>query len=227
MELISNKLTTFDVISRLCGDNPDISMLTIAEFGRQKDVHAEVDGWTDNDQRLYDFALKIRSEYSLPFWKGIMLGMTNVGAESYSCMDAVVRHNANRLYLVSVSDFSNLEIKDNIGINSHVVMSDGSSRHIVMLDFHIRYSERNTDVVRHIVSLLYGDGGYILNSGHSYHFIGKKAVDIDRLIDILARAQMFDPITDGIWLSHQLLERSCTLRLGVKHDIIPYVVCEI
>ena len=63
MKLISNKLTTSDVISRLCEDDPDISMLTIAEFGRQKDVHAEVNGWTDNDQRLYDFAQKIWSEY--------------------------------------------------------------------------------------------------------------------------------------------------------------------
>ncbi len=219
--------TTKECILEICADNRDIKHITIAEFGKQKNINSEITHWNKTEQANFDFALDMRAKYNLPFWNGIMLAPVSGNMSSTECITATLRHNPNRTTELTPAEFSELEIYDNIGINSRIQCADGSEKHIPMLDFHIRYSEQNTRIVCQICSLIDSNGGYILNSGHSYHYIGKVPVTTDELINILAKAQFFAPITDSIWIAHQILERSCTLRLGVKHGIIPYVVAEI
>ena len=219
--------TTKDCILEICAVNRNITHITIAQFGKQKNINSELTDWSRKEQENFDFALDMRSKYNLPFWNGIMLASVAGNTSSTECIMAAMRHNINCITTVSPEDLSKISVSDNIGINSRVILADGSEKHIPMLDFHIRYSEQNTPIVSQICSIIDPNGGYILNSGHSYHYIGKVPVSTDELIDMLAKAQFFAPITDSIWIAHQILERACTLRLGIKHGIVPYVVNKI
>lgn len=58
--------------------------------------------------------------------------------------------------------------------------------------------------------------GAIINSGNSYHFIGCDLVNEAELVDFLAKGLLYGPITDTRWIAHQIIERSCTLRVGKK-----------
>lgn len=38
----------------------------------------------------------------------------------------------------------------------------------------------------------------------------------DELVDFLAKGLLYGPITETRWIAHQIIERSCTLRVGRK-----------
>ena len=96
-----------------------------------------------------------------------------------------------------------------------------------MLDFHIPVSECNLRIVKDVLFELNVVSGYLLNSGESYHFIGDYSINEESLLDFLANALFFAPIIDRAWIGHQILERSCSLRIDKKHGVYPEVICYI
>lgn len=60
-----------------------------------------------------------------------------------------------------------------LGISSRVLLKDGSKAHIPMLDFMSRkhYANFNVDVVQELLKPFPGD---ILETGNSYHYLGRK-----------------------------------------------------
>ena len=72
--------------------------------------------------------------------------------------------------------------------------------------------------------LLMSGSGFILNSGNSYHYISKKLTTENGLLDFLGRAILYGPLTDVRWIAHQIIERSFTLRIGMKNGTLPFLV---
>ena len=64
----------------------------------------------------------------------------------------------------------------------------------------------------------------VLDSGESYHAVSTINMDEGELMNFLQRTLFFSPIIDRLWVAHQMLNKSCSLRIGKKHGVIPEVV---
>ncbi len=225
-------MVTTDVVKEIIGLNNEIARIRLIKFEGQKDVRRDMsDVWTPDDECVYEQALKLRKEYNVPFWHGVMIGCMDNPQWSEHCLTASLAHNAIHYVAdVAVDDVDCIVAlsasEERIALNSEVVLVKGGVRHIPMLDFHIPCRQANTDVVREVCGLL-GKPGYILSSGQSYHFIGKYLFSYVDMIDFMARALLFAPITDGIWIAHQLQYKSCSLRIGRKNGVYPELICEV
>lgn len=180
--------------------------------------------YNSDTKELLDEALGLVQKVRMPFWDAVLLIATR-----HKSVDDVIKnadhHNpiTDELWIES-DTISSFVLDDNIGINSMVRMADGFYLHIPMIDFHLPVSEKNTETVIKICKLLGFEEGGVINSGNSYHFMGHKLVSESKLIDILARSLLYGPITDTRWIAHQILERSCTLRIGKKNGLLPQVI---
>lgn len=228
-------MNTIDVIKQIFENNPEIKRFRLVAYEKQKDLASDyADVWTSSDANIYNSALKLRATYEIPFWNAIMISTINRAANEslpLNCLKGSCRHHKIKEFKV-IADDSIDKIKEilgsesRIGINSKVSVGKRKILHIPMLDFHISQSEKNTRTVEEVCKIL-GLNGYILNSGKSYHFIGKKLFDKNEMINFLGRALTFTPIVDMTWIAHQLQDQSCTLRMVKKHGILPYVLSEV
>ena len=142
-------------------------------------------------------------------------------------LEKSLRHNTiHALRRIERNDISS-SLNPSFAFCSRVKMVDGSIRHIPQLDFHIRTSPQNLNVVCDVCRFLRLGPGWILNSGESYHFIGKIPITWKKLSNILYTAIVFNPIIDTIWVSHQLREGCCSLRIGEKNGVFPVVIREL
>lgn len=219
-------MNTTDVIRKIIKDYPKIKYVYIVEYGNQKDVKKDSNTWSSDDNALYEQALNLRRNIGLPFWQSVMLSSVNASNWSKVCLDACTRHNSLKYKKISVYDFLHSDFTyERVGISSRVILSDLSEMHIPFIDFQLPISDINSKIVEYICRTIDNStNGYILNSGNSYHYIGNNLLSYKNLVQFLAKANMFTPITDCTWISHQLYEGSCTLRLGTKNGKIPIVI---
>lgn len=174
-------------------------------------------------------ALMIREDLKLPFWDCVMLSTFDNPGFSEKILDATLCHR----------DCENLiEIKNDETLRQHLLqlreqgyawnslvkLKNGIRKHIPMLDFHIPVSDNNLNVVKSILKKLGFAECMVLNSGESYHAISTTYVDEEKLMNTLQRTLFFSPIVDRLWVAHQMLNKSCSLRIGKKHGLIPEVV---
>lgn len=170
------------------------------------------------------------SSDGIPFWDAALTYISNHSDQWEEIVSNADHHNKITtdfwIQANTIKDWTE-EKRKNIGINSLIRTNDRGMLHLPMLDFHISISTRNTNIVRQICGQLGFNKGFILNSGNSYHFIGKQLIKEEKLLDMLSRALLYGPIVDTRWIAHQLIERSCTLRIGEKNRMVPYVIEEI
>lgn len=98
-------------------------------------------------------------------------------------------------------------------MSSAVVTSNGA-RHIPMLDFKLAASRQHDDAAICVATAL--GAGWTFRSGSSYHYYGAKLLTENELFDWLLRAQLLGRYVDSRWVTHQLLERRCSLRISRK-----------
>jgi hypothetical protein len=58
--------------------------------------------------------------------------------------------------------------------------------------------------------------GFLVETDKSYHFYGTKLLEEKELVEFLGRALLFAPIVDRAWISHQLIELCCALRISSR-----------
>lgn len=224
-------MNTIDILKKILIKNSNILAYKFHTFPSQS-LLQEIVELDDKDKIIIKNALKIRKQYRLPFWDSVMLSY--FGNENYSkkILHQVLHHNKRTDYkeinrIDFLSNNFHIATKERLAINSMVLLPNNQIQHILMLDFHIPVSDCNFQIVKNVLSELNIDSGYILNSGESYHFIGDSCVNEGQLIDFLVNALAFAPIIDRAWIRHQLLERSCSLRIDQKHGQYPQVICYI
>lgn len=218
---------TIQIILKLLEFYSNISAVNIVKLKSAPKIQDVCDNWSINEERLFQKAVEMRSHSKIPFWSSLMIANLDNKNWSKDCILAANRHNNTININISPDQFrlKATEFEQGFyGINSEVVFCDGSKSHIPMIDFHIAKSKINEEIVCAVCSSLLPEGGFIIDSGNSYHFIGKKLVTENQLLNLLAKSILFTPIVDEIWVAHQIIERSCTLRVGYKNGVLPTVI---
>lgn len=222
-------MTTIDIIKNVFLNNTGIDSVRLIGYDAQKDIKSEYASvWTDKDEAVYASAMKLRDQMSIPFWIAIMANCIGNVSWSELCLTASLRHHPIHFIAdISARNIASLDRlaaeTERIALNSAVLLADGSEAHIPMLDFHIPFSDVNTPIVTNICNKL-GEPGYLMTSGKSYHFIGRNTFSYSDMVQFLARALLFTPLVDEIWIAHQLQDKSCSLRISKKHGIVPTLV---
>lgn len=83
-----------------------------------------------------------------------------------------------------------------------------------MLDFKLHCTPVHDQVAVGVAARL--GPGWLLSSGSSYHYYGATLLSEPHLFDWLLRAQLIGKYVDTRWITHQLLERKCALRVSRK-----------
>lgn len=219
---------TIDVIKEIGEFYPDISFFYFYPLSKQALLQDRIK-LGEREMEQYEKALSIRNEYRLPFWDSIMLTMFGNEKFSSSIFDAALLHHNNSKLLKLSNDshlYSNLKKlqEENYGWNSVIELSNGVKMHLPLLDFHIPYSHINTEIVKQTLLRLQLGSGYLMHSGESYHYIHNYYLTDKDLMQLLIKSLFFSPIIDRLWVAHQLLNGSATLRIGKKHGISPTLI---
>ncbi len=217
-------MKSIDVIQRILEINQDIRELSFHEFPPSVMIQEEISDWGVDEQRVFDGAVALKKAYGLPFWNGIMLSEFNNPHFSKKMLHSALHHNPVANLKFVNRDRVRISMRQSYALCSKVKKENGTEMHIPLFDFHIPPSSCNLDVVIEVCKTLGLNSGWILNSGESYHFIGSNPIKWDDLHYLLCEAIVFNPIVDTIWISHQLREKCCSLRIGEKHGIDPTVV---
>ena len=85
--------------------------------------------------------------------------------------------------------------------------------HLPMLDLGVRISEAGENAAVDALQAL-GLKGALFESGRSYHFYGAEVATESSLWHLLGQAQLLSPIVDARWISHQLVDGRCGLRIS-------------
>ena len=217
-------MNTLDILNIIGNENKEIEAFSFHTFPSQKLIQEQLPEWGDIEQKHFERAMEVRDKLRLPFWDAIMVTAFNNPNYSLSILNAALRHNhARSLFQVRTEDILYNPLLSNnserIAVCSSVLMKDKRTRHIPMLDFHIPVSELNLSIVEDVCKILKLGPGYILNSGESYHFISSGTVSWADLYLILSKALRFCPILDRAWISRQLEEGFCSLRVDRKNNV--------
>ncbi|MBI4091916.1 MAG: hypothetical protein HY427_01780 [Candidatus Levybacteria bacterium] len=131
----------------------------------------------------------------------------------------------------------------NIAICSPVGLTDGSMRHLELLDLALSKSDENlqrtAQRLRQIIVPRFG-GGFILETRKSYHFFGRRLLTPDQWLDFLGASLLTSIVTvtpdedpnihervaDYRYIGYSLLRRYTGLRITTNGDktFVPRVV---
>lgn len=216
-------MNTAELLNSIKEWNPEIEFFSIHQYMYSRLIQDEASSWGAKEEAMFKYAIDLKNKYCLPFWSGIMLSSFDNKDYSEQILATALRHNPiKELLYIKTSDIPN-HIDSFCALCSKVILKDGSEKHIPMIDFHIPPSPDNLNVVKSVCKFLGLSPGWILNSGESYHFIGGRIVTWETIYEILAKSILYNPIVDIAWVSHQLREVSCSLRIGEKNGRAPIV----
>lgn len=207
--------------------NPKIDVLRIFRFSSNNKVQDRERNSSNRNMGIINRALYEKERKGSSFWESLF-SLAEGGEVLDKCfMKNALFHNKNETYThltkVDFLNFISSDIHEDVAINSKVILSDGSERHIPMLDFKIKSNNQNLKVVKDVLHIL-GLKGYIFDSGKSYHFVGYNLITESELLDLLAYFILLQPISDKAWATHQILERSASLRLSKKYGQYPELI---
>lgn len=218
-------MSTIDILKTLAV-SLRIGEFRLVRFATWKLLQDFIDPSLSNNL-LLEKSMKLSEEYGLPFWDATLLLGSGQYLWNQEIIDHADHHNkiTDDFWIDPDQLFSlNEGNTDNLGINSLVRDSEGRLMHIPLMDFHLPVSEQGHEIVKRIVENMGMKSGYILNSGNSYHFIGDCLISENELMNFLSRGLLYGPLTDTRWIAHQILERSCTLRIGRKNGLMPLLL---
>lgn len=218
------------VIRELLLDNSDIKtcrFFSFSTFTKLQDRLRDVDPATN---LLISKAQEKKKIDGVRFWNALLTIFVEEKIVNEKLVAEVFYHQPNRDFVyvdrTGIDEFfSGCKVAPQ-AINSKVLMIDGTSRHIPLLDFKVPSKQGHEGLVVDCVRAM-GLSGYVLDSGRSYHFIGTTLVSESELFDCLAKFVLLDPISDKAWAVHQLIERSASLRVSERGGEAPTVISKV
>lgn len=207
--------------------HPAIKVIRTFEFSSNNKVQDRDKNISLGNVDLINKALSEKENTGLSFWECMFSLSKNENKLDSSLMKNALFHNKNNKYSYytreAFIDFISHDIEGDIALNSKVILEDGTEKHIPMLDFKIKSNNSNLKIVREVLKVL-DLKGCILDSGKSYHFVGYDLKTENELLDLLAYFILLQPISDKAWATHQILERSTSLRLSKKYGKYPILI---
>jgi hypothetical protein len=178
-----------------------------------------------------------RQDYNFPFLDAVMMSLLRSEKISEGVLTGTTFHQgiAKTQFAITselVSDQKVAELAQEIRPNmmfslcSKVRLKDGSTRHIPMMDFHCSANKYSLSLVCKIAQRFGVGRGFVLATERSYHFYGIQLLSESDLASFLGRALLFSPIVDHVWISHQLIDMCCALRISASRagSNVPRVV---
>ncbi|MDL2268169.1 hypothetical protein LJC46_09355 [Desulfovibrio sp. OttesenSCG-928-G15] len=219
-------MNIFEVLKSIKYEN-DIDEMSFHTYPKQTLIQNDYD-LTPSEREQLDKALALRDKFKFPFWDSLMLTFFENEKASSKFLQLSQRHNKNEIFFTSDIEYiESLTKTSSEPVSScSKIKKNSEIYHLPFIDFHIPPSHENFKVVQSVVKTL-DLSGFILDSGESYHFVCKNYYDEHFILDFFAKILFFSPIIDKSWVAHQILERSCSLRVSKKHDLIPYVIGEV
>lgn len=220
-------MKSIDAIEKVLEANPRVSWIRFFVFSTKTKLQDRVKELSASECRLVDAALSRKSKEGMRFWEALLAMMAEQGKTSDRLLEEVFYHQPNRNYLFAergdLREVIGSHESECLALNSKVLLRNGASRHIPLLDFKIASKPSNHRLVRDCVSAL-GLRGFLLNSGRSYHFIGLELVSESELLELLAKFVLLHPLSDTAWAAHQLVEQSASLRVTGRFGEAPEVI---
>jgi hypothetical protein len=230
-----------DVLPVLIGRLLQIAAVTIQEIRVPPSLQNRVRPLPELTP-LVNTALQLRKTYDFPFWDALLLtAEREQNAVAEEILDGAGFHqpmtsavHTKSLTAESLTSRTLVQYAEKIGdgniavISSRVKLHNGMEAHLPLLDFSLPPSSANDKIVERIVVRL-GQGGYLLNSGNSYHFYGDELLNDTGYRKFLGAALLFSPLVDHRWIAHQLVEGAGALRIsaGKNGFGLPRLVAEI
>jgi hypothetical protein len=180
---------------------------------------------SSSDGQTVQQALDLRRQYDLPFWDGVMLSLFRARDVSERILkEATLHQKTSKLsFAIPFGERDVAEIRARLrqvqqtkmlAICSEVRLTDGSTKHIPMMDFHCPVGPQSLDLSAKVAKLLGVGGGFLVETDKSYHFYGTTLLTQTEMVEFLGRATLFSPIVDRAWIAHQLIELCCALRIS-------------
>lgn len=219
-----------DVIIELVRDNSSIKACRFFSFSTSTKLQDRFQQIDTLKSDLITKAQELKKKDGKRFWCALLSIFVQEKIHDKELLSEVFYHQANRDFEYvdrnGLDEFLARAKTSPYAINSKVLMIDGSSRHIPLLDFKVPSKQGHDKLVADCIKSM-GLSGYMLDSGKSYHFIGNNLVSESELINLLAKFVLLDPISDKAWAAHQIIERSASLRVNEVRESIPTVVCRV
>ena len=154
-------------------------------------------------------------------------------ANTADALKRAVRQDVNARAIVRVDrsqilDGKLLRLQDQLsghqllGISSRVITVSQKVRHIPLMDFRCEISSKNEDLLRSVLPATGQGGGYVLNSGRSYHFYGARLLTVTGWRKFLGKCLLLRDLVDERYVGHQLVDGYCVLRIS-KSSVKPFV----
>jgi len=105
--------------------------------------------------------------------------------------------------------------EENIGLTSLVRLSDARICHIPMVDFCNHCSEEGLKEAMVALYSLGEERGFLVESGHSYHYYGVRLLKVDGWVDFMRSCQT-KPVIGHRWPMLQLEDGFATLRISTS-----------
>lgn len=219
---------SIDILKIIAKENSTIESLSFYEFNSYDLIQDRINLNEKPLDIVFSKALELRELYHLPFWDSFNVSLFDNKINNFDFLKEIHFHNKPiKKMVIEKDDFMIKRIRfDNYTGFVSKINSDFSDLHLPVLDFHIPTSRENQKICSNILVHL-NLKGYLLNSGKSYHFIGKEIMNYERLQNILFNSLLFSPIIDKSWIAHQLIQKYCCLRVSKKYGRLPFLVEEI
>lgn len=171
--------------------------------------------------------------FGFGFWEFALASSVEVGGDTREALiDGALRHGDDGVFQNEISrdafeigletrEYEGLPPRHLISLSSKVRLVGAAHHlHLPMLDFGVKAGPAGEAAVLSAVKAL-GQDGLLFESGSSYHFYGAKPVPWGDLVKILGRALLLSPLVDARWVSHQLIDGRCSLRISTDQERSP------
>jgi hypothetical protein len=232
-------ITAIEIVQRLLVLHPEITSLTVFEPNEIPSAQERL-GHSSISNSIVDEGIEIRNGIGLPFWDAALLSCYGKGESALPVMRQALFHNSppKRKFSIPREEWGEARFAVESGkmspgsilvLSSRVIVNEIAERHVPMLDFRCPANESNDSLASATAKLLGKSGGYVLNSGQSYHFYGKALLSDSEVVQFLGRALLLSPVVDRAWIGHQLIEGECGLRISghPQGSSMPTLICEI
>lgn len=223
-------MNSLEVLLDVLRRNSKISRVRLFEFQRSPKLQDRLGALTSQERILIDAAIRKKESCHLPFWEALLSVVSEAGQYTPRLLCAALLHQTNNavadVRVNEVQSFVSARTEVDVACNSQVLLEDGSSAHIPLLDFNAPVTKANVSLVAEVVRQM-GLKGYVLNSGRSFHFWGYQLLSQQELVEVLGRFVLLHPVADKSWAAHQLIEGSASLRVSPRHGQWPRVLVEV
>lgn len=193
-------------------------------------------------QKITDPAREEHRRRGFGFWEFVLAeSVTTDPHTRKGLLQGALRHNSDEVIRVHLDreafikqlgsgEFENLPARDLVSLYSPVhIEGDLRPMHLPLLDLGVKIAPDGQAASIDALNAL-GLRGLLFESGRSYHFYGAQPLPQSELVALLAKAQLLSPIVDARWVSHQLIDGRCGLRISTdreKTPIAPIFVAQI